>query len=85
MIHRPITHKDREAYRIWDERLRLILQTGEMLQKCMGRPAEDVARRQFHDAARSIDKIKEPEPWRSWEDLGNAIHGRKRSYRPRAW
>lgn len=76
-------HAERTRYRTWRLRLKDIMAAYERLQRHIGKPGEYLARRTFHDTARSLDALNPPARFGSWEDLGDAIHGR--GYRRKTW
>jgi hypothetical protein len=80
----PTTRADREAHRRWCHCLTEI-RAGyfELLQAQT--PGEAwIARERMQAAARRIDRIDLPKHWRSWQHLGDAVHGSQRAPAPGA-
>ena len=72
-----------KAYQRWCDALSLICTAYKALQGAMGTPQESRARDMFQACALRIDALTPPLGWRSWDTLGDAIHGPRS--RPKAW
>lgn len=70
-------------YRMWIARLRTICAEYKALERLKGTTGEDMARSNFRRAALRMDDFEVPPGYRSWEHLGDAIHGP--GYRHKTW
>lgn len=77
------TPKDRQSYERWAQALGEMCEQFKRLERLKGTEHEGLARDLFQSKARRIDALVLPFPWKSWQHLGDAIHGR--AYRPKTW
>lgn len=73
----------KRRYRIWVSTLRAMCQAYERLERQIGSAGEAQARSGFRTLAKQVDVYSVPQPWKSWEHLGDAIHGGP--HRQKAW
>jgi len=82
---RPMTDRackrSRDAYRRWLLRLEEMCDAYRKLEAAIGTGREVTLRREFQHLTRRVDAVTLPPPWKSWQQLGAAIHGR--AYRPK--
>lgn len=78
-----ITYHHLKAYQRWRNALSLMCTAYRALQGVLGTTGEAKARDVFQEYAKRIDSHIPPLGWRSWEHLGDAIHGP--AYRPKTW
>lgn len=75
----PITRADRDAHRRYSRCLGEIRAGYRNLLMAQNAGETYVARSEMQEAAKRLDKITLPEPWKSWCHLGNALYPRRRN------
>jgi hypothetical protein len=73
----------RRQYMRWEAAIAAMCDAYRALEARLGMSGEAAARSRFHAAVRQVDVYTLPEPWKSWEHLGHAIHAQP--YKPRSW
>lgn len=74
---------DRARYEAWQNALGEVSVCARRLERQRHTVWEGLAPDALRRKTARLDSLKPPLPYRSWEHLGEAIHGR--AYRPKDW